>query len=115
MTAHADPEQTPDLDVLIGERVNAIMWRKKMTQTALAPHLGVAQSVLGRKLHGQVTWSARDLIATAAALDVQVSDLLPPSSHNKNSPTNPGEAVSVTLSLQAKRARRDSNPQPSDP
>ena len=64
------------LDEQIGMRVHQLMWQKRVTQTALAPQIGVAQSVLGRKLRGTVTWTARDVVAAAGALGVTPNDLL---------------------------------------
>lgn len=66
-----------DVNRAIGERVRLVMWRKKVTQTALAAQLGMSQPGLGKKIHGERAWSVEDLLQVAEALGVQVGDLLP--------------------------------------
>ena len=80
------------------------MWQKKITQTAMAPRMGIAQSVLGRKLRGVVTWTVRDLVRAASILEVDVNDLLPASDAGPQ-PTDAAAAM---------RPRQDSNLQPTD-
>ncbi len=74
--AAADAMATRDLDCEIGRRVHALMWDKRITQTAMAPRMGLTQSVLGRKLRGVVTWTARDLAAAATILGVSIDELV---------------------------------------
>lgn len=76
-TLAAAPIEGQDLYEQIGARVHQLMWAQRITQTAMAPRMGIAQSVLGRKLRGTVTWTAKDLVSAAATLGVPVEDLLP--------------------------------------
>jgi transcriptional regulator with XRE-family HTH domain len=64
-------------DVLIGERIHQIMWRQRMTQGQLAARLGLTQTGVSRKIRGERPWFARELLQVAAALNTQVSALLP--------------------------------------
>ncbi len=73
-------------DMLVGERINMLMFRNKMTQTALGRALGMTQSAFGKKLHGERKWSLDELYAVANALDVSVFDLL---ENNKPDSPNP--------------------------
>lgn len=64
------------LDEQIGANVHQLMWQKRITQTAMAPRMSLTQSVLGRKIRGQVTWTARDLANAARILGVSIDDLV---------------------------------------
>jgi transcriptional regulator with XRE-family HTH domain len=64
-------------DQLIGERIHHLMWRKRMTQGQLAARLGLTQTGVSKKVHGERPWFASELIAVAEALNTQVSALLP--------------------------------------
>jgi transcriptional regulator with XRE-family HTH domain len=64
-------------DQLIGERIHHLMWRKRMTQGQLAARLGLTQTGVSKKVHGERPWFAAELIAVAEALNTQVSALLP--------------------------------------
>jgi transcriptional regulator with XRE-family HTH domain len=68
-------------DTLVGERVHAAMWHKRMTQKQLASVLGVGQSAVARKIRGERGWSLDEVLAVARVLDVPVTDLLPDSSY----------------------------------
>jgi transcriptional regulator with XRE-family HTH domain len=65
------------IDELIGERVHHHMWRRRLSQKALGTVLGIGQSGVSKKLHGQSTWSVADLYAAASLLGVEPGDLLP--------------------------------------
>ncbi|WP_407701392.1 helix-turn-helix domain-containing protein [Trueperella bialowiezensis] len=65
------------VDQIIGERVNTWLRRKRLMQMELADFLGIQRSVVSRKVSGHVSWSATDLVKTAAFLDVPLSELLP--------------------------------------
>lgn len=73
--------------------VHQLMFRKRITQTAMALQLGMTQLALSRKLRGGVSWSARDLVSAAAAF---------------------GVSVSVLVGEPDERPRQDSNLQPTD-
>jgi transcriptional regulator with XRE-family HTH domain len=64
-------------DQLIGERIHYLMWRRRMTQGQLATRLGLTQTGVSKKVHGERPWFARELLGVAEALDTQVSALLP--------------------------------------
>jgi transcriptional regulator with XRE-family HTH domain len=64
-------------DQLIGERIHHLMWRQRISQTRLAAMLGMTQSALSKKVHGERPWFASELIAVAKVLNTQVSALLP--------------------------------------
>lgn len=64
------------LDVAVGRRVHMLMWDQKLSQTALAKRLGIAQTTLSKKLHGERGWSLEDLQSVASALQVSMAYLL---------------------------------------
>jgi transcriptional regulator with XRE-family HTH domain len=64
--------QRSEIDVLIGQRVHHVLWRRKLQQRELASALGITQSTLSRRLRGESAWFAGDLVAVADALGVSV-------------------------------------------
>ena len=82
------------VDEVIGERVHGIMWRRRISQDALAPQLGIAQSALSRKMRGQVQWTARDVAVVAAVLGVEVADLMPSPAELEGLDVTPPRGVS---------------------
>jgi transcriptional regulator with XRE-family HTH domain len=64
------------LDVAVGRRVHMLMWDQKLSQTALSKRLGIAQTTLSKKLHGERGWSLDDLQSIAGALHVSMAYLL---------------------------------------
>lgn len=87
-----------DPDAQLGAHINALRGYKLCTQTQLGAVIGVNQSTMGRKLRGEVGISFRELLKLAEFFELSVEDLIPPQ-----------YAGEPKL-----RARRDSNPQPSD-
>lgn len=79
MTILNDIAQDPKKlgNALIGERVHTLMWRKKRTQAELAAVLNVDQGSISNRLRGKTTWSAFEVSAVAAWLDVPVEELMP--------------------------------------
>ena len=76
-TKAGGPLTNVDADVLaLCERIQALMWRRRLTQTALAPAVGVDQSVLSKKLRGQVPITVAELFRIADALRVDRGELL---------------------------------------
>lgn len=67
-----------NLDTEVGRAVHARMWDARITQTAVAPRLGLTQSGLSKKLRGDRPWTLDELFAAAEVLDCDVRDLLPP-------------------------------------
>jgi len=74
---------------IVASNIRAELARNGWSQEDLAEKLGINRVTLNRRLRGQLPWSLEQLDAAASALDVPLAELL--------------------------RARRDSNPQPSDP
>lgn len=93
------PAAEGSIDEVIGEKVAHLMWKQRITQTSLATRVGMKQSVLGRKLRGMVTWSARDVYAVASVLRVEVGELYRPLSAGYGESPRPtgdeGSAVGV--------------------
>lgn len=77
MSMTAGHHEPVDPDAEIGARVHQAMFRARMSQTRMAPLVGVQQSVLSRKLRGVVAWSAVDVLRAAQALNVPIESLLP--------------------------------------
>jgi len=70
------PNEAPmSMDALIGERVHQLMWRAQITQTALAPRLGLTQAGLSPKLRGKRGWGADELATVASIFNVSVGYL----------------------------------------
>ena len=65
------------MDALVGERVMILMFRKRISQVAMARQLRIDQSALSRKLRGERAWSVDDLRQVALLLKIPLSDLLP--------------------------------------
>ncbi|WP_029926311.1 helix-turn-helix domain-containing protein, partial [Nocardia otitidiscaviarum] len=66
----SEEEQRRAHDEFIGERVHAVMWRLKMSQTDLAKKLGITQTALSHKLRGKRPFYAREIGAISRALGV---------------------------------------------
>ncbi|AGW41068.1 two-component system sensor protein [Leifsonia xyli subsp. cynodontis DSM 46306] len=73
-----------------------LMWDRQITQTALGETIGMNQSHLGKRLRGNLSWSATQLTTIAAALKTSVAYLM-------------GEVDDPTWC-----APRDLNPEPID-
>lgn len=76
MSTAVDRPMDESLDVAVGRRVHMLMWDQKLSQTALSKRLGIAQTTLSKKLHGERGWSLEDLQAIANALHVSMAYLL---------------------------------------
>jgi len=64
------------VDQIVGERFALVMFRKGLSQTRLAPHLGITQTALSHKLHGKRPWSLTELLKMAALLDMPIEEVL---------------------------------------
>lgn len=65
------------VDAEVGGRVQAVMFRRRVTQVQLAEALGLDGSTVSRKLHGDRPWSVAELVAVARFLDVPAAQFLP--------------------------------------
>lgn len=83
--------------------VRHLMVDHDLTQTALAAILGITQPQVSARLGGRAPWSLTDLEVMARYFGVSVAELVG-GEPGWTGPHDGGE-----------RARRDSNPQPSDP
>jgi len=63
-------------DAIVGERFALVMFRKGLSQTKLAPRLGITQTALSNKLHGKRPWTLTELMTMAAILDMRIEDVL---------------------------------------
>ena len=101
-------------DQVVGERVRTWLFRRHVMQRELAAHIGVTPGVMSKKIAGKITWSVTDIVCAAAFLGVGIGDLLPDVLVDRRRGENSAPGV-VSTSAEPRRARRDSNPQPSDP
>ena len=112
------PREVDSPDAVIGERVRLWQFRRHVTQKQLAEVLGMKPAGVSRRLSGQTGWTSTDLVRVAAFLDVNLTDLLPEVlvewERRRRGGENSAPGV-VSTSAEPRRARRDSNPQPSDP
>ena len=124
-------------ETLVGENVERWRKRRHMYQSELAAALGLSKSAVSRKIKGEIGWGVNDLVLAAHALDVPLqallseteatasleairlargiedpSPLLTVAEDSEDTKTPRQERVTDGEPL---RARRDSNPQPSDP
>ena len=57
--------------------VNQLLFEHRLTRKELGEHFGIDQSVMSRKLRGQVTWTAEELSIMATLFDLSLDDLAP--------------------------------------
>lgn len=69
--------QIRSVDELVGERVHQLMWRRRLPQAALGEALKIGQSGVSKKIRGLSPWTAADIYAAAALLQVEPASLLP--------------------------------------
>lgn len=60
----------------VGRRVHHLMWDRKLTARAVAPHLGMDPTGLGRRIRGERGWDADDIFAAAHFFGVSADYLL---------------------------------------
>jgi len=61
----------------VAANVRAEMARRRVSQSALAKHLGMAQTAVSRRLTGVVSFDVNEVAAVAAFLDVPLASLMP--------------------------------------
>lgn len=79
---------TTGINAIVGEMVHTHMWRNKVTQTALAAHLGIGQPAVARKLRGDRPFAIDELLSISQFLQVPITELLP--NAEKPHPVGPG-------------------------
>lgn len=98
------PKPAPrSLAEAVSRTVRVLMAEHGVTQTMLAMVLGVSQTQVSSRLRMDTPWSLSDLEVLARYFGVTVAELVG-GAPARGGPGDGGE-----------RARRDSNPQPSDP
>jgi transcriptional regulator with XRE-family HTH domain len=60
----------------VSERVRSLLAERKISDSELARRLNLSQSYFSRRMRGDVAWRTTDLARIAAALHVEVTDLL---------------------------------------
>ena len=111
-TTHSERSGRPPLARRLATTVRMLMAREQMNQTGLGDILGITQSAASKKLNG-ATFDLDDVEALAAYFRVDPVDML----RGIVSPERPGpegEPMSRPTPIN-RRARHDSNVQPSDP
>ena len=73
----SNTEQIGDFGELVrGDRVVALMWPRRLSQTQLAAEIGVNRTLFSLKLRGQRQWYLREVAALAKALNTTVAYLI---------------------------------------
>lgn len=62
---------------ITGANVRAEMARRKVSQVAVAAHLGLSQTAVSARLAGRVPFDINELHAIAGLLDVPIAALIP--------------------------------------
>jgi predicted transcriptional regulator len=65
-----------EVDAAVGRRVHMLMWDRHLSQTALAPTLGIDQSALSKKMRGVRPWTLDELVAISAHLRTSIAYLV---------------------------------------
>lgn len=61
----------------VAANVRAEMARSRVSQSAIAKHLGIGQTAVSRRLTGDVAFDVNEVAAIAAFLDVPLATLMP--------------------------------------
>ena len=107
MTITLDSPSGRTVNELVGELVHGAMWRRKLSQTEFAKQLGITQSALSRKLHGNRPFDIEELLLIAVILELPITALIPkmenprPDGPDGGSSEPPRGIEPLTYSLQA--------------
>lgn len=99
----------------VGIALKQYLFECGITNTQLADAFGIKQSVMSRKMRGQIGWSAADTVMAAAFLGLEPNDIMPTMHINNGkvywqpAPYKPGYAHPRTDLL---CPRKDSNLRP---
>ena len=79
MTAEliASDIDTMTFNEALGFSVNQYLFAHHLTREQLGEMLGVTRTVAGKKLRGQVGWSAEDVAVVASHFGLRTDDLMP--------------------------------------
>ena len=83
-------------DQAFGQAVNTVMFGAKLTQTRLAKQLGMHQTALSKKLHGERPWTLAEMIQVADILDIDLRELL---AAMWNGPASVGRSVEFSAGV----------------
>ena len=100
-----EQQSAPTPAEVVGARINALMWHKRVSQRTVANALGIAQGGVSRRLRGQTEISVGELFVFAQLLGVTPAELV-----SDNGPAT--LSISVT-GPSGVLPRLDSNQQPS--
>ena len=103
-----DPGQQP-LTRRVSEEVRALMGRYGVSQATVAKWLGLTQPAVSSRLRGATEWKVAEIERIAYGFSRHPAELMGGYATTGPRPDG-GEGLPIML-----RARRDSNPQPSDP
>lgn len=71
------PPSRASYNEALGLTVNQLLFEHRMTRKDLGAEFGVGQSVVSRKLRGQVSWTAEELSILASLFAVSLDDVVP--------------------------------------
>ena len=94
----------------VAAEVRSLMGRYEVTQVMLSEVLGVSQPQVGARLRGAVAFNVNEVALLADYFGVSPAELL-----GEQVAPRPGPDGGQPMTREALRARRDSNPKPSDP
>lgn len=100
------PQRT--MAAVVAENVRAEAARRGFSQVALGRALGLGQNQVARRWRGVTPWTLDEVGEVAEVLGVTVQDLVTDFVGQSRTPTGGSHRGGLP------RARRDSNPQPSD-
>lgn len=97
------------LSARVARRARGLAAENGLSQAAIAAALGTSQQNVSRRMSGQIAFTLDELEALAGALGTSLPYLLGLTDSRNPHPGGPDGGLDVG------RARRDSNPKPSDP
>ena len=84
-----------DINREVGRRIHMLMWDAHMTQTNLAPKIGLQQSALSKKLKGARGWDLAELMMIGRVFDVSIGYLVGESENRRPDDPNGGSVAAV--------------------
>ena len=108
---------TMSADKAIGLSVNQQIFARGIQAQELATPLGLTKSSVSRKLRGNVSWSADEVLRTAMFFGIEPADLMPTPDGMGGwvpAPFKPAHHATPSSQTSTERPRQDSNLQPRD-